>query len=175
MHTILLLLKLIDIYNHSPYHHIHYINNYVAYEDKCVLDLDDYIYDLGFKESSNRYQVVNKYGYMGRYQFSPKTLKNLGFSITQHAFLSNELLQDQAFIQLLLHNKQLLQHTIERYEGKVVNGVTITESGILAAAHLVGPYHVKRYLIHGVVKRDAFGTSVEDYLIQFSGYTLNII
>jgi len=34
---------------------------------------------IGHRESSNRYDVVNKWGYMGKYQFGRKTLKNLGY------------------------------------------------------------------------------------------------
>ena len=53
----------------------------------------------------------------------------------------------------------------------------VTESGILAAAHLSGPGNVKKYLrSSGRLKfKDAFGTSIESYLISFSKYDLSNI
>ena len=30
---------------------------------------------IGFRESGNRYDIVNRYGYMGKYQFGKRTLK----------------------------------------------------------------------------------------------------
>lgn len=174
MNTILLLLAIGSWYNNSAIKHLNYINNYIVYEDVCNLSLDDFIYELGFRESTNRYYVVNTYGYLGRYQFSYTTLRNLGFNISRKEFLQNELVQDQALIQLLLHNKQLLNKTIKEYDGTYINGIRITESGILAAAHLLGPYKVKRYLKYGEIYKDAYGTSVVDYISHFSGYSLNI-
>jgi hypothetical protein len=174
MNTILLLLVLISSYDRSYLKQKIFINNYIVYEDVCNLSLDDFIYELGFRESTNRYYIVNTYGYLGRYQFSYRTLRNLGFKVSKKEFLQNELLQDQALIQLLLHNKQLLNKTIKEYDGKYVNGIRITESGILAAAHLLGPYRVKRYLKYGEIAQDGYGTTVTDYISHFSGYSLNL-
>ena len=55
---------------------------------------------IGYRESSNRYDVVNKYGYMGKYQFGKSTLKGLGFKVTKEEFLNNPELQEQAMIAL---------------------------------------------------------------------------
>ena len=56
--------------------------------------------------------------------------------------------------------------------GHHVKGVEITESGILAAAHLAGAGNVKKYLYSSgsmdVV--DAYGTSITQYLRKFRGY-----
>ena len=64
---------------------------------------------MGQKESSNRYHVVNRFGYMGRYQFSIKTLKGLGIKTSKNEFISNPKLQDSAMILLLKHNKNRLK------------------------------------------------------------------
>ena len=50
----------------------------------------------------------------------------------------------------------------------------ITESGILAAAHLAGPGNVKKFFKKGVEFKDGNGTKMTSYLTQFSGYELNI-
>lgn len=47
---------------------------------------------------------------------------------------------------LLSKNKWELKDEIEKFSGKIIAGVKITESGILAAAHLGGAGWVKRFL-----------------------------
>ena len=39
---------------------------------------------IGHRESSNRYTVVNKWGYMGKYQFGKRTLKSLGYDVSRN-------------------------------------------------------------------------------------------
>src|SRR5690606_9893832 len=90
---------------------------------------------LAFKESQGKYHKVNTHGYMGKYQFGAQTLRSIGIHDSA-AFLRDPKLQEKAFIALVAKNKGLLQSEIEKYSGKVVNGIYITESGILAAAHL---------------------------------------
>jgi len=129
---------------------------------------------IGMRESSNRYDVVNKWGYMGKYQFGRKTLKNLGYDVTRKEFLNSPILQEKAMLDLLNHNKKILQKYINYWDGKKINGTVITESGILAAAHLAGPGNVKRFLKEGKEFKDGNGTKLTRYLTQFSGYEINI-
>lgn len=131
---------------------------------------------LGFKESQNDYSRINKYGYLGKYQFGRSTLLLLGIKDTE-AFLKDPVLQEKAFIANASRNKWVLRKDIERFEGKTINGLLVTESGILAAAHLGGPGSVKRYLRSGGVDgfRDAFGTSLRSYMKKFSGYDVSFI
>ena len=129
---------------------------------------------IGMRESSNRYDVVNKWGYMGKYQFGRKTLRNLGYKVSKKEFLNNPLLQEQAMLDLLSHNKKILKNYISYWDGKIINGEVITESGILAAAHLAGPGNVRKYFKKGKDFSDGNGTKLTKYLTQFSGYELNI-
>ena len=125
---------------------------------------------LGFKESRGEYSVVNEYGYMGKYQFSKGTLKLIGI-YNPDSFLNDSRLQESAFTANAARNKWILRRDIKRFKGRYVGGVKITESGILAAAHLAGPGNVKKYLRSGGVQvfNDAFGTSIKHYLRKFSG------
>jgi hypothetical protein len=70
-----------------------------------------------------------------------------------------------------------LRRDIKRFVGKRINGVNVTESGILAAAHLAGPGNVKKWLrSYGSVGfSDAFGTSVRTYMKRFSGFDTSSI
>ena len=74
-------------------------------------------------------------------------------------------------------NKWILRKDIKRSVGKRINGIRITESGILAAAHLAGAGNVKKFLrSNGDFKfSDAFGTSIEEYMSKFAGYDMSNI
>jgi len=133
-----------------------------------------FLNDIGHRESGNRYDITNTWGYMGRYQFGKSTLKGLGFDVTREEFLNNPQLQEEAMMALLNHNKKKLQPYIDIYDGKTINGMYISESGILAAAHLGGQGSVKRYFRNGKVFKDANGTKITSYMKQFSGYDIKL-
>lgn len=130
---------------------------------------------LGHRESGNRYSIVNTFGYMGKYQFGRKTLNGLGYKhISNKEFLNNPQIQEEAMNALLKHNRKKLRRQIEKYCGKTINGVYITESGILAAAHLAGQGNVKKFFRNGYEFKDGYGTKMTSYMSQFSNYKLNI-
>lgn len=126
---------------------------------------------LGFKESRGNYSTINQFGYIGKYQFARTTLQMIGIHNTD-IFLNDSRLQEAAFSAYTSRNKWILRRDIKRFNGKYINGVKVTESGILAAAHLAGAGNVKKYLRSGGVEgfSDAFGTSIRYYLKKFSGY-----
>ena len=137
-------------------------------------ELENFLNAIGHRESTNRYDVVNRWGYMGKYQFGRSTLKGLGFKVTKQEFLNNPQLQEEAMMALLLHNKEKLQKYIDVFDGQTINGMLITESGILAAAHLGGQGSVKRYFKNGKVFKDGNGTKITSYMNTFSGYDLQL-
>lgn len=126
---------------------------------------------LAHKESQGKYTRINTLGYLGKYQFGMETLKSIGIKDSIH-FMNSPKLQEKAFLTLLSKNKYELQDYINYFEGKIVDGVKITESGILAAAHLGGAGSVKRFLnSNGERKcKDEYGTSVKTYMRDFAGY-----
>jgi hypothetical protein len=115
-------------------------------------------------------------GYLGKYQFGAETLKLIGIYNPNH-FLYNPELQEKAFVANAERNKWVLRKDIKRFEGKQIAGVKITESGILAAAHLAGPGSVKKFLRsygdHNI--SDAYGSTVKYYMKKFAGYDTSII
>lgn len=131
---------------------------------------------LGFKESRGNYRTINQFGYLGKYQFGRNTLKLVGIYNTRKFLLSPKL-QEAAFYANNSRNKWILQRDIKKYVGTKMNGIKITESGILAAAHLAGPGSIQRYLRTGgrYSFSDAFGTSVGHYLNRFKGYDTSVI
>jgi hypothetical protein len=139
-----------------------------------VPTLNDFLDDIGFRESSGRYNVVNRYGYMGKYQFNLSIVKRLGYDVTREEFLQNQLLQQEVMISLLRHNKQVLSREIVKHDSTYRNGKLITESGILASAHLIGPRRTRLYLDKNIISSDGNGTPLTEYLYSFSGYNLNL-
>ena len=131
---------------------------------------------MAFKESQGKYTVVNTLGYLGKYQFGRTTLHRFNIYNTQD-FLRNPELQEKAFIALCKVNKWILRKDMLRSVGKTINGIKITESGILAAAHLGGAGNVKKFLrSNGSIRfSDAYGASIQSYLKRFGGYDVSNI
>ena len=104
------------------------------------------------------------------------TLDLLGIK-NPNLFLKNPALQEKAFLANAKRNKWVLRRDIKRFVGKKIDGIRITESGILAAAHLAGPGNVKRYLrSYGAIdSEDAYGTDILSYMHKFSGYDTSFV
>ena len=140
-------------------------NNFVAFKQA-----------LAFKESQGKYTVVNTLGYLGKYQFGRTTLERFEIYDTE-GFLQNPELQEKAFTALCKVNKWMLRKEIKRSVGKTINGIKITESGILAAAHLGGAGNVKKFLRSNGKETfsDAYGSSIQFYMKKFAGYDVSNI
>ena len=131
---------------------------------------------LAFKESQGNYFTINTYGYLGKYQFGVNTLELVGvYNASQ--FLNDPILQEKVFDTNISRNKWILRRDIKRFVGKHIKGTEITESGILAAAHLAGPGNVQAYLrsFGKMDVMDGYGTSIANYIKKFSGYDISII
>ncbi|MCL9769194.1 peptidoglycan-binding protein LysM [Flavobacterium sp. HXWNR69] len=131
---------------------------------------------MAYKESRGILHLVNPFGYMGKYQFGRSTLRTVGIYDFKE-FLRNPKWQDEAFKALIARNKWELRNEIEKYSGRVINGVEITESGLIAAAHLGGASSVKKYLRSNGRNgfRDGFGTSLSSYIRKFSNFDISYI
>ncbi|MDA7716367.1 hypothetical protein N9600_06160 [Flavobacteriaceae bacterium] len=153
-----------DTYVEIP-NYVFLINDYTGFKEL-----------LGFKESSGRYNRVNKFGFMGKYQFNLNTLKMYKINDASY-FINNAKLQERVFLINVQRNKWILRKDIKWFVGTVINGTKISESGIIAAAHLAGPGNVKKYLRSGGKddKKDAFGTSISKYIKYFKNFDLSMV
>lgn len=147
---------------------IDYVSLKIPYTGKYFIGFKEAI---AHKESQGKYHKINTLGYLGKYQFGKETLKSIGIHDSTN-FMNNPKLQEKAFVALLSKNKYELQDYIDYFEGKVVGGVKVTESGILAAAHLGGTGSVKRFLNSNGKKKckDDYGASVKSYMRDFGGF-----
>ena len=162
--------------------------------------LDDFYNDLGARESSGNYEVINPWGFVGKYQMGEAAMVDAGYYkpkpngnynnkwdgefigkdgvYSLQDFLKNKQAQEnaqKAFKQAQW--RQLTAYGADRYIGKEINGVKITQSGLLAAAHLKGPGSVMQYLASNGkdIPKDKLGTSVETYMKKFGGYDVSEI
>ena len=140
-----------------------------------VKNYSSFLDAVGHRESTNNYKAVNQFGYLGKFQFGRKTLNAIGLDdISNREFLANPSIQEEAMLILLKKNKHTLRREIRKYVGDTINGIYITESGILAAAHLAGAGNVKKFFRKGYEFKDGNGTKMTSYLILFADYDLKL-
>ena len=137
----------------------------------------DFLQAIAIFESRNQIGIVNQYGMMGKYQFSPRTVAGLGFNVTQEEFLSNESLQDSVMRRYMRFNYNKLREVIRLHNGTYRDSVYITTAGILAGAHLMGAGGVLAYFYpdqysHPVV--DGNGVHITEYIRRFGNYSIRL-
>jgi len=136
---------------------------------------------LASKESSSNPKSINNLGYIGKYQMGKMALQDLDLddTINAHKFKKNpsifpEKAQDKAMVKLLKLNILYLGDYFNDFDGKIIGGVKITKSGLLAGSHLVGAGAVKKFLDSNgrIVPRDGNDVPVTEYIQKFGGYQL---
>ena len=144
-------------------------------ESDSTKDLLRFLKAIALFESNNRYDVVNPYGFLGRYQFSPTTIRHLGYDILNEDFLRNARLQDEIMLAYMRENYVSLRPYIEEYNNTNYKGMYITTSSILAGAHFAGAMGMKRFLLNkldSIGTVDANGMTLRKYMTKFSDYNV---
>jgi len=155
-----------------------------------------FLQNLANAESSGNASTVNRYGYLGLYQMGEAALVDAGYYSgdgtsandwtgtwtgkdgirSVQDFLSDPDAQTRAITayDAVLWN-QIEAKGLDRYLGSSYNGATITPSGLLAAAHLLGAGGLSRCLNGSGSCSDGFGTVVSTYLEKFAGLDVSSI
>lgn len=138
----------------------------------------NFMKDIGSSESSNRWNI-KKGQYLGYFQLGRVALEDIGVDydkLNKKKFLNNREMQTDCFVQLLKNNKKYLRDVLDEWQGKTINGIKVTESGVLAAAHLIGYKNVKKFFSSDgeIIAKDGNGVPLTDYLKKFAGYKLNL-
>ena len=162
---------------------------------------DAFLKALFAREAGTNTKVINYAGYVGKYQFGEPALIDLGYYEPDgnnykndwkgkwkgkhgvdslEEFRNSEAAQDTAakeWIALLC--KRMKGYKLDKFIGSTINGVKITESGIIAGAHLKGFGSAKS---PGVIQflrsngktdaTDGLGTKVSHYVELLGGYDL---
>ncbi len=170
--------------------------------------MTEFLTALFASEGGGKVDIENVFGYIGKYQFGEDALVDLGYykadgsnnrtltgkfkydwsgdwtgkngASSKAVFLGSVAIQDAAardWVALLC--SRMKRYKLAKYIGDTIGGVEVTESGIIAAAHLKGFGSTKH---PGVIQflrsngstngEDAFGTSVSDYMAKFADYDL---
>ena len=149
---------------------------------------------MGILESNGNYQVVNGYGYLGKYQMGECALIDAGLYThdstgcrsqdwagqwtgvygvdSVDSYLETTEAQDFAFHRFTSANwAEIRSRGLDSYIGMNINGVVITAAGLLAGAHLGGVGGVEAFLLsYGMEDRgDANGTRISGYINLFNG------
>ena len=162
-------------------------------------DIDDFLKALFQREAGGKdHTVVNYAGYVGKYQFGESALIDLGYYTADgtnnndwsgkwkgkngidnlQAFLNNKAEQDVAakeWVALLCKRMRIFK--LDAYIGQTIKGIEITDSGLIAGAHLKGFGSEKSPGVRQFLKsngdtdpKDGLGTTVSHYIELFAGY-----
>ena len=149
--------------------------------DSPTGDFKDFLDKLAWRESRGNWKVVNRFGYAGKYQIGQAALTELNYKLDVDSFKLNphifpEDVQDSLAVELVKLNRRRIKSYIDKYAGKIINEIKVTESGILAATHLLGGGNVRKWLKSRgeCCPLDGNGVSIEEYLVLFSNYKINI-
>lgn len=152
-------------------------------------DYEAFLNKLGYYESGNRYNITNEFGYLGRWQVGMDGLQDVGFVdssgnwtalansfgvYSKQDFLNSPEAQDYAI--RLFHKKiwSYIQYLgDDQYIGSEFDGIQVTLSGLIGAAHLVGAGGVHKMFMTGVVTTDALGNKCTFYLKVLANYDLS--
>ena len=153
---------------------------------------------IGQRESSGNYKARNKSGYLGKYQMGESALVDAGYyrkKVSSWKDYNNDwsgtfIGKDGVYsVQDFLNNPQAQENAVRAFskaqwsyiktealkaEGKKINGIVMTQSGMLAGAHLVGHVELKAYLRSNgtYIPSDKNSVSIEEYIKKFSNYNV---
>ena len=142
-----------------------------------------YFERLGQRESGGNYSIVNEFGYLGKYQMGKSALTEIGFyKDGQYTATANMLgvYSDEDFLNTPLAQEVAIQYYTKRvwgymqtyecdqYIGQTVNGVVVSQAGLIAGAHLVGVGAVRNFF-KGGNPQDGYGTTVKSYMELMDG------
>lgn len=165
----------------------------VATQVKETGGYGDYNDVLGKRESGGQYNIENRIGYIGKYQWGSLALQDLGmvesgigssnrklndpsvwkgkFGIkSKEEFLNSPEAQEKVMVEWnKLLDKRMKSSGIEKFVGKEMNGVVLNKDGLRAAMHLLGANTVKRLLKQGdlTASKDANGVTALKYIKLF--------
>jgi hypothetical protein len=143
------------------------------------------------RESTNAYDAVNTLGYLGKYQFGKSALQDIGFYdkdgnwtdlaksygvTSKNDFLNNASAQEVAIgLWFSVLWGRLEYYGATDYVGQTISGILITESGLLAAAHLIGAKGLSNALKANDLSSisDGYGTEPLEYMKLLGGYNVD--
>ncbi len=126
-------------------------------------EMKKYLKLLAYRESDYDPTAKNQFGYVGLYQFGKEALDWTG--IKKSDYLSNINTQHEAAAKL----GELNFKGLEDYVGRTIDGIRMTKSGLMAAAHLGGRGNLLKFIKSDGkdIFKDGNGLPITSYLKYF--------
>jgi len=137
--------------------------------------MENYLLQIQYLESRYNHNANRLDSeYWGVYQIGHNIRKETGYGdISKSVFLNHPEIQHLCMIKSLEMYQDIMKDYINKYSGAIVDGILITESGILACSHLIGCEGTKRLLDKGVIpEKDINGNPIRHFF-KLGGYKLN--
>lgn len=146
-----------------------------VYPNDTSMNLRNFLLQIAYNES--RYNpMAHRDGaqFWGLYQIGQREREITGYGdIPYDVFMNHPEIQDLCMIEMLKYNKKYMQEYIDKYEGKVIDGILATESGIIALCQ-IGCGTARRYLDDGRIPvTDEHGNHPR-MLLKLGGYDLQL-
>jgi len=156
------------------------------------IEIINFMKKLAKLESAHNWKIINKYGYVGKYQFGTSARKAVGApkftwkQFKRNPYIWTEHQQDSAVVKLMKLNYTYLKNHFNtpgdnlddfiniQFTLKDKSTVKITYAGLLASSHLVGAGSVRKFLnTRGRYDNaDANGTKLTKYMKHFENNEL---
>ena len=151
------------------------LNDDLDYKDDSTMTMENYLLQIQYLESRYNHNANRLNSeYWGLYQIGHNIRKETGYGdISKSVFLNHPEIQHLCMIKSLEMYQDIMKDYINKYSGTIVDGILITESGILACSHLIGCEGTKRLLDKGVIpEKDINGNPIRHFF-KLGGYKLN--
>jgi|SRR6478609_1087622 len=122
---------------------------------------------LGKYESWNTYNITNKWGFRGKYQFSPYMIKRFAHC-KPHSFLHNAQIQEKAMDDVCeFYVDYIYKYNYIQYIGKEIDGVIVTMEGLMLGCHFSPLYLMWWLESNGNTNMRDANISIRDYIKRF--------
>lgn len=169
--------KTINLYKKEYGENVDYIIFYLTDPSKNYEKWKQGLCGIESKSWDNPYEARRPNSqFWGKYQMGELARKSVKLSdITWDKWKTNPELQEAAMRMWVDILYQSMKSDIKKYDGKFLNGWGITESGIIAMAHNVGPDATSKFLASGGknVPKDGSGKDATRFLI-LGNYNLEV-
>lgn len=139
-----------------------------------------YLKALRLCENQGRYKKIlgGNDQYSGAYQIGNDARTQVGYEILNsksgiELFLNDSLLQEEVMLRLLQSQIRMMMPYLKKYNNTSIGNFWITNSGILAMTHLLGPNTTIAFLTKGISAVDGNNTPISRYL-QFNNFNIPI-
>lgn len=153
--------------NVTLYKSVNLINNFSDTVRLQYLTVKEFKNKLGYYESRGRYNITNRIGMKGKYQFSPYMIKRFG-KVKPKDFLLRPKIQEQAMSDACRYYLDYIyKKEYNKYIGEEIDGVVITLEGLMLGMHFCPSYLNSWLKSDGDINIGDGDITIRDYMKKF--------